>query len=561
MVLIIILVSFIPMFLVSSVILYQFQSAYREKVHAHLGTLVKKHKINIDTFLKERLADIRLLARTFTYEELSDESFLRDRLDALQQEYAPVFVDLGVINSSGLQVAYAGPFKLGKALYSEAEWFQNAMKTKYFVSDVFLGLRGLPHFIVAVKENYNGEPWILRATIDFVAFNMLVENIRIGETGFAFILNRKGEFQTKPYLQILPEKEPYMALLRSEEIIEGDEVRIVERSDATGKKSIFVEAFMKNGDWFLVYQQDASDAYSRLQNAMKLAIVIILLSGFGIMSVAFVVSKRMVRRIRRADEETQMMNEQIIETGKLASVGELAAGIAHEINNPVAIMVEEAGWIGDLLEEEEFQEGKNLDEFRGSLEQIKNQGKRCKDITQKLLSFARKADSRIEDVKINDLIKEIVDLSAQRAKYANVKINTILDARIPRMRLSQSELQQVLLNLINNAFDAMDNKGGLLKITTSLDGEEIVIGVSDTGRGIPTPNITRVFDPFFTTKPVGKGTGLGLSIVYGIVKKMGGDIQVHSNVDAGTTFRITLPASIHLPTTEKADEKGRRLRM
>jgi two-component system NtrC family sensor kinase len=286
---------------------------------------------------------------------------------------------------------------------------------------------------------------------------------------------------------------------------------------------------------------------------MKLAIVIILLSGIGIISVAFIVSKRMVRRIRRADKDAQLMNEQIIETGKLASVGELAAGIAHEINNPVAIMVEEAGWIGDLLEEEEFQEGKNLDEFRGSLEQIKNQGKRCKDITQKLLSFARKADSRIEDVKINDLIKEIVGLSAQRAKYANVKINTILDARISTARLSQSELQQVLLNLINNAFDAMDKKGGLLKITTSLDGEEIVIVVSDTGRGIPTPNITRVFDPFFTTKPVGKGTGLGLSIVYGIVKKMGGDIQVQSNVDAGTTFRITIPAWRDLVTTGKTD--------
>jgi len=126
----------------------------------------------------------------------------------MQQIYGPVFVDLGVINAQGLQVAYAGPFKLGKALYSNANWFKMTMKSEYFKSDVFLGLRGLPHFIIAVRENCNGEQWILRATIDFVAFNNLVENIRIGETGFAFILNKKGEFQTKPLFDVIPTEVP-----------------------------------------------------------------------------------------------------------------------------------------------------------------------------------------------------------------------------------------------------------------------------------------------------------------------------------------------------------------
>jgi len=150
MVLIITFVSITPMILVSALILFQFHTSFQEKVNAHLTTLVKKHKQNIDVFLNERLANIRFLARTFTFEELANESFLQDRLAALQDDFGPVFVDLGVVNARGIQVAYAGPFKLGMALYSTADWFQRAMNSNSFISDVFLGLRGLPHFIVAV---------------------------------------------------------------------------------------------------------------------------------------------------------------------------------------------------------------------------------------------------------------------------------------------------------------------------------------------------------------------------------------------------------------------------
>ncbi|MBW2491643.1 MAG: cache domain-containing protein, partial [Deltaproteobacteria bacterium] len=169
MILTIILVSFTPLILVGSIILYRFHVSYHEKVEAHLQELVLKHKQTIDNFLKEKLGDIRFLSETFCFDELRDVSFLQDRLDLLQQSFGDVFVDLGVVNSRGLQVAYAGPFRLGEALYFEADWFKKAMKTRYFISDVFLGLRGLPHFIVAVQDNWMGDPWILRGTIDFVA--------------------------------------------------------------------------------------------------------------------------------------------------------------------------------------------------------------------------------------------------------------------------------------------------------------------------------------------------------------------------------------------------------
>ncbi|MEJ2658094.1 MAG: ATP-binding protein [Desulfobacterales bacterium] len=542
MILTVMIVSFTPLILVGSIILYRFHVSYHEKVEAHLQELVLKHKQTIDNFLKEKLGDIRFLAETFCFDELKDASFLQDRLDLLQQSFGPVFVDLGVVNAQGLQVAYAGPFRLGEALYFEADWFKKAMKTRYFISDVFLGLRGLPHFIVAVKDNWMGDPWILRATIDFVAFNDFVKNIRIGETGFAYVLNREGKFQTKPFFDIAPKNEPYRDFLNIKED-DPQKVHIVERKDDLGKKIIYVTSFLKDGDWLLVYQQNHRDAYLDFYKAIIVAVMIMVFGAFGIVFAALFLSKRMVHRISIADQEKEMMDKQIIETGKLASVGELAAGIAHEINNPVAIMVEEAGWIKDLLEEEEFRNSENLDEFERALNQIKTQGRRCKEITHKLLSFARKTDFRVQNTHINDLIRELIALSEQRAKYAKISIHTNFQKDLPATYLAQSEMQQVLLNLINNAIDAMENQGGELTISTrfEFEGRIIVIEISDTGPGIPEANFSRIFEPFFTTKAVGKGTGLGLSICYGIIQKMGGRIDVKSAMGSGTTFYIRLP--------------------
>jgi len=261
----------------------------------------------------------------------------------------------------------------------------------------------------------------------------------------------------------------------------------------------------------------------------------------GIIIMAFTLSKTVVRRVAKADSEKQIMSKKVVEAGKLASVGELAAGIAHEINNPVAIMVEEAGWMGDLLEEEEFRASENLAEFGRAIKQIQTQGKRCKEITHKLLSFARQTDTTVQDIHIKELIEELVALSAQRAKYSMVDIQTDFPGDLPALKESVSELQQVIFNLINNALDAMENDGGTLTISSYRKENYIIVKVSDTGKGIPEANLDRLFDPFFTTKPVGKGTGLGLSICYGIIDKMGGKIEVESTVGVGTTFLLSIP--------------------
>ncbi|EIM64271.1 sensor histidine kinase [Desulfobacter postgatei] len=547
----ILLVSIIPMMLTLGILCWRFHLAYSEKISAHVGELVLKHTQNIDTFLKEKLGNIRYLAGqlSITEPEMAQQ-FLTSQLSELNDKYGDVFTDLGLVDSDGVQFAYEGPFRLVNADYSEATWFLKAIESPYYISDLFAGLRGHPHFILAVKLSAQGRTYILRSTINVTTFNSLVENVQIGRTGTAVIVNGKGELQTRARsetMEIVP------SFIADPTIFNGKQALILKHENDKGKTYLYALALFKTVDWRMVFRQDTGDALRDMWKAEVLTLIIFLLGCAAIVSVSFTLSRNLVKRIAKADQNNDAMNQQVVESGKLATIGELAAGIAHEINNPVAIMVEEAGWMNDLLEEETGMTPDNKNEFNRAIAQITTQGRRCKDITHKLLSFARKSDATVADIDINDNIREIVALTAQMARYNNVTISTRLDPDLPCIRFSPSELQQVILNLTNNAIDAMGKDGGNVEIVTGVneqDNNMIEIKVDDNGPGIPAQYLDRIFDPFFTTKAVGKGTGLGLSICYGIIQKMGGTIEVESHVGKGTCFLIRLPLNVDQTTNK-----------
>jgi two-component system NtrC family sensor kinase len=428
------------------------------------------------------------------------------------------------------------------ARHSGSNWYQEVMNTGHDISYVTSGgPRDIPHFIMAVKKSRMGKNWVLRTAIDCEVFNIVLKEIGIGNTGSAFIINRDGKYQIGPTHNLNTGEKTLIDFLGIKEG-EGSEIFVVQRTNGSGHRNFYVTSFLKEGDWLLVYHQRVSEAFSALRKVKIVAFVVIFIVSLLIVANALSLSKKMVLRIQEADEEKKKLTAQMFETDKLASIGELAAGIAHEINNPVAIMVEEAGWIEDLLEEENLQEMKNLGEFERALKQIHTQGQRCKEITHKLLSFARKTDFKIQKVNLNELINDIMSISSRHSKYNRVKIELDIHEDLPEFMLPTTELQQMLLNLVNNAIDAMEEAGGTLSISARLEGTDIVIKVSDDGLGIPEENLSQIFDPFFTTKPVGKGTGLGLSICYGIAKRMGGEIHVKSVPGSGTIFQVTIPA-------------------
>ena len=228
-------------------------------------------------------------------------------------------------------------------------------------------------------------------------------------------------------------------------------------------------------------------------------------------------------------------------TNRLVTIGKLAAGVAHEINNPLAVIDQKAGLIGDLLEfTDDF---KHKEKFKVSLEGIHSSVDRCKVITHRLLGFARKMDRVNEQIDINNLVKEVTRFLEKEALFSHILFIMDLQQDLPDIESDRGQLQQIFLNIISNSIDAI-GKNGAINISTSLtEKEKILVVIKDNGPGIKPHVMEHIFDPFFTTKETGKGTGLGLSITYGLVKSLGGDIKVHSEVDKGATFYIYLPAT------------------
>jgi two-component system NtrC family sensor kinase len=235
------------------------------------------------------------------------------------------------------------------------------------------------------------------------------------------------------------------------------------------------------------------------------------------------------------------LDDRLLQSQKLAAIGELSAGLAHEINNPLAIIRQEAEWMQRILQHKEALTSPALDELKGALDQIVQQVDRCKDITHRLLDFARMREPVIQAVELNKIIEDMALLVEREARHHNIEIIREYDRHLPLIHSDGPQLRQVVLNLLNNATHAI-NRDGVVTITTRRrDAEAVELRVRDTGCGIPADRVEKIFDPFFTTKPEGQGTGLGLSICLGIIQRLGGRIAVDSAVGQGTTFTISLP--------------------
>jgi two-component system NtrC family sensor kinase len=267
-----------------------------------------------------------------------------------------------------------------------------------------------------------------------------------------------------------------------------------------------------------------------------LACLALLLGALSIVS-----TYHLVCLITKANAQKCYLDEQLIQSQKLASIGELSSGIAHEINNPLAIIGQEIEWMRHLLKENEEKGLKGIEDLTDSMQEIGRQVNRCREITHKLLDFARKKEPLIQGVEINKLIEDMVKLVEKDASHKDIKIIRAYRQDIPLVYTDPPLLRQVILNLLNNAAYAIGQNGNITVTTAISENRTLDIGIRDTGCGIPKEDINKIFDPFFTTKPPGKGTGLGLSICHGIIRRLGGKFSVESTVGKGTTVTVHLP--------------------
>ncbi len=254
-------------------------------------------------------------------------------------------------------------------------------------------------------------------------------------------------------------------------------------------------------------------------------------------------ARSLLARLAESEAAQSSLNAQLIQSQKLAAIGELSAGIAHEINNPIAIIAQETEWSAHLLSEAEASTGKDFAEVRDSLREIRSQVDRCKNITHKLLDIDRKREPVLQDVDVARLVDDMARLVDKEASYKNVTLTRKLPEDLPHLRTDAPLLRQVVLNLMTNALQAVD-PGGSIVVSASADDNTLFISIADNGHGIAPENMDKIFNPFFTTKPPGQGTGLGLSLCHNLVSGMSGQICVESEVDKGTTFTVRLPRKI-----------------
>ncbi|UCE49566.1 MAG: cache domain-containing protein [Phycisphaerales bacterium] len=243
----------------------------------------------------------------------------------------------------------------------------------------------------------------------------------------------------------------------------------------------------------------------------------------------------MASSLKERDERLkEYAQQQIMKSERLATLGQLAAGVAHEINNPLGAIL--------MYSHLSLEEMETKDPRRKNLEKVVGEATRCKDIVHGLLDFARQSEPKAEEADANEILKRTLSLIQNQASFQNIRVTTIFSPSLPKVMMDTGQIQQVFTNIILNAAEAIDGQGEVTVATRTADGGEFIeIEFTDTGCGIPQENLDKIFDPFFTTKEVGRGTGLGLAVSYGIIAKHQGTIEVKSSQGKGTTFVVRLP--------------------
>ena len=533
MILIMVLVTIVPLFLMALINYHEYQRALKQEIIVPLGVLVNKTKHSFELFLTERLSAVSFIASAYSFQELADQKTLNRIFRVMKQEFGG-FVDLGLIDSSGLQVSYVGPYELEGKRYKDHDWFHEVVVRGEHTSDVFMGYRKFPHFVMAVKhEAPTGESWILRATIDTEMFNNLIVSMGLDPASDAFIINRAGVFQTSSrfYGQVL-DKFPLPLPPISYD------PNVLEMTDHQGREILLAYTYFVSPSFILVAVKPRGEVLRSWYTLKTELFLIFVASVVVIFLVVFKLTDMFVKRIEESDYRRELAYHNMEYTNKLATIGRLAAGIAHEINNPMAIINEKAGLIGDLIGS--MSQFPNKEKFLRLTESIRQSVDRCSTITHRLLGFARRMDVEIEVIDLNEVILEVIGFLESEALHHNVDVRLQLADDLPQISSDHGQLQQIFLNILNNAFSAVEDGGMVIITTWEHDADTVGVSIEDNGIGMSEETRSHIFEPFFSTRE-GYGTGLGLSITYGIIKKLGGNIEVRSKEEEGTTFTVFLP--------------------
>jgi signal transduction histidine kinase len=392
-----------------------------------------------------------------------------------------------------------------------------------------------PHIDFAVKRNLpEGSFFVLHAVLKPDQLSKSISQVDVGDEGDLFIINGDGELQTpsRYYGSILDK-------ITLDIPQDAPKTKVFE-SNINGQDSVFVGYTQIPGSPFImVLIQPKSEHIQPWYKTTWAFSVILAASIILILLVTLGVATHLVNQIHEADQERVDTLHQAEYANKMVSLGRLASGVAHEINNPLAIINEKAGHIRDIftLTETYAKDPKLIDLVDSVIATVQ----RCGSVTRGLLNFARHLNVSVQVINLSEIIQEVKNVLAQEAGHRSIDVSIQISEKIPRFETDRGKLEQVFFNLFNNAIGAMKD-GGHLEITAEPEDENsISISFADNGPGIPVSDLRHIFEPFFYSKAGHGGVGVGLAVVYALVQEIGGEISVDSHIGKGTTFKIVIP--------------------
>ena len=533
-------VAFIPLITMTFISYNLSQDAIESEIMQRTTRIVSDSWQAVASFMTERKSVLNFIARDRTLEELRDKHRLSAILANLKKEFGG-FIDIGLIDTAGIQIAYVGPHALEGKNYSEKTWYRQAVQNNDYISDVVSGFPDVPHLDIAVKHKLpDGSFYVLRAALETKQLSALVAQFETGAAGDAVIINRQGLLQTpsRYYGDLLKQISlPVPEYSTTPKVIEG--------RNSTGRPLIIGYANIPQTPFILMIIKEKDELMKPWLKTRMYLIVFVLGSIAVILVVILGVATYLVTKIHDADQERVMTLHQVEYTNKMASLGRLAAGVAHEINNPLAIINEKAGHIKDIftLTDTYARDPKLID----LVDSVHATVERCATVIRRLLNFTHHINSSVEEIHLAEVISEVRAVLVRDAEYRCIEVFVKVPDDIPVFESDRGKLEQVFFNLFNNAFESMRDGGRLEIQAKQEDADSVAVTFTDSSQGIAESEYRRIFEPFFSSKTGESGTGLGLSITYGLVQEIGGTIFVRSQLGKGTVFTIRLPLKMVVP--------------